>query len=103
MRNEWNRRRFVGRAAVVAGAAAMAPALSTCGDRFHHQGVGDLTLAFAGLEMAAQPGLTLTIYSAQPGSPSEEGLRLLASWAATQDAPVPVRPGTGVAPAGPEA
>ncbi|WP_419156041.1 hypothetical protein [Streptomyces canus] len=24
MRNEWNRRRFVGRAAVVAGAAAMA-------------------------------------------------------------------------------
>lgn len=32
MRNEWNRRRFVGRAAVVAGAAAMAPALSACGE-----------------------------------------------------------------------
>ncbi|MEU4732212.1 helix-turn-helix transcriptional regulator [Streptomyces sp. NPDC023588] len=51
--------------------------------RFHHQAVGDLTLAYEGLEMAAEPGLTLTIYCAEPGSPSEEGLRLLASWAAT--------------------
>ncbi|MGK5553805.1 transcriptional regulator, partial [Actinomadura kijaniata] len=42
-----------------------------------------LTLAYEGLEMTAEPGLTLTIYTAQPGSPSEEGLRLLASWAAT--------------------
>ncbi|MYR47051.1 helix-turn-helix transcriptional regulator [Streptomyces sp. SID5910] len=54
--------------------------------RFHHQAVGDLTLAYEGLEMAAAPGLTLTVYTAEPGSPSEEGLRLLASWAATQDA-----------------
>jgi transcriptional regulator with XRE-family HTH domain len=52
---------------------------------FHHQAVGDLTLAYEGLEMAAEPGLTLTIYTAEPGSPSEENLRLLASWAATQD------------------
>ncbi len=37
--------------------------------------------------MAAEPGLTLTIYTAEPGSPSEEGLRLLASWAATHEAP----------------
>lgn len=51
--------------------------------RFHHQAVGDLTLAYEGLETAAEPGLTLTIYTAEPGSPSEEGLRLLASWAAT--------------------
>jgi len=36
--------------------------------------------------MAAEPGLTLTVYAAEPGSPSEEGLRLLASWTATQDA-----------------
>ncbi|MFB7739014.1 helix-turn-helix transcriptional regulator [Streptomyces sp. NPDC056112] len=54
---------------------------------FHHHAVGDLTLAFEGLEMAAEPGLTVTIYTAEPGSPSEEGLRLLASWAATQEAP----------------
>ncbi|WP_326610545.1 helix-turn-helix transcriptional regulator [Streptomyces scopuliridis] len=53
---------------------------------FHHHAVGDLTLAFEGLEMTAAPGLNLTIYTAEPGSPSEEGLRLLATWAATQEA-----------------
>lgn len=51
--------------------------------RFHHHTVGDLTLAYEGLDMAAEPGLTLTIYTAEPGSLSEEALRLLASWAAT--------------------
>jgi transcriptional regulator with XRE-family HTH domain len=51
---------------------------------FHHPVVGDLTLAFEGLEMAAEPGLTLTIYTAEPGSPSEEAIRLLASWAASE-------------------
>ena len=51
--------------------------------RFHHPVVGELTLAYEGLEMAAEPGLTLTIYTAEPGSASEERLRLLGSWAAT--------------------
>lgn len=51
---------------------------------FHHPVVGELTLAFEGLEMAAEPGLTLTIYAAEPGSASEQSLRLLASWAATE-------------------
>lgn len=37
--------------------------------------------------MAAEPGLTLTIYTAEPASPSEEGLRLLASWSATPQTP----------------
>ncbi|MDQ0938695.1 hypothetical protein QFZ67_000400 [Streptomyces sp. V1I1] len=59
--------------------------------RFHHSAVGELTLAFKGLEMAAEPGLTLTIYTAEPGSPSEEGLRILASWAATHDADSPTQ------------
>ncbi|QIP83205.1 helix-turn-helix domain-containing protein [Streptomyces sp. Tu 2975] len=62
--------------------------------RWHHPIVGELTLAFEGLEMAAEPGLTLTIYTADPGSPSEEGLRLLASWAATQDADTDAEPTT---------
>ncbi|MGC4786304.1 helix-turn-helix transcriptional regulator [Micromonospora sp. DT178] len=53
--------------------------------RFHHHIVGDLTLAYEGLEMAAEPGLTLTIYAAEPDSPSEDALRLLASWAASQE------------------
>ncbi|MGW3982338.1 helix-turn-helix transcriptional regulator [Streptomyces mirabilis] len=63
--------------------------------RFHHHTVGDLTLAYEGLEMTAERGLSLTIYAAEPGSPSEEGLRLLASWAATQDAGSPTEQGAG--------
>ncbi|MET7857472.1 helix-turn-helix transcriptional regulator [Streptomyces sp. NPDC005318] len=59
--------------------------------RFRHQAVGELTLAYEGLEMAAEPGLTLTIYAAEPGSPSEEGLILLASWAATQELRAPTQ------------
>ncbi|KUL35402.1 XRE family transcriptional regulator [Streptomyces sp. NRRL F-4489] len=67
--------------------------------RFRHPVVGELTLAFEGLEMAAEPGLTLTIYTAEPGSPSEEALRLLASWSAT-DAAGPEREGGSVGRAG---
>jgi transcriptional regulator with XRE-family HTH domain len=51
---------------------------------FNHPVVGELTLAYEGLEMAAEPGLTMTIYAAEPGSKSEEAMRLLASWAATE-------------------
>ena len=51
---------------------------------FNHPVVGEMTLAFEGLEMAAEPGLTLTIYAAEPGSPSSERLQLLASWAASE-------------------
>ncbi|GAA4837474.1 helix-turn-helix transcriptional regulator [Kitasatospora terrestris] len=52
--------------------------------RFHHPAVGDLTLAYESLDLAAEPGLHMTVYTAEPGSPSEEGLRLLASLAATE-------------------
>ncbi|WP_423183577.1 helix-turn-helix transcriptional regulator [Arthrobacter sp. NyZ413] len=51
---------------------------------FAHPVVGEMTLAYEGLEMAAEPGLTLTIYSAEPGSPSAERMQLLASWAASE-------------------
>lgn len=51
---------------------------------FNHSVVGEMTLAFEGLEMAAEPGLTLTIYTAEPGSPSFERMLLLASWAASE-------------------
>jgi transcriptional regulator with XRE-family HTH domain len=53
--------------------------------RFHHPVVGDLTLAYEGFDMAGQPGLNLTVFTAEPGSPSEENLRLLASWTAAED------------------
>lgn len=51
---------------------------------FGHPVVGEMMLAFEGLEMAAEPGLTLTIYTAEPGSPSAERMQLLASWAASE-------------------
>ena len=51
--------------------------------RFHHPVVGDLTLAYEELAITAEPGLVLLMYTAEPGSPSAERLRLLASWAAT--------------------
>jgi hypothetical protein len=35
------------------------------------------------MDLSADPGLTLQIYSAQPNSPSADALQLLASWAAT--------------------
>ena len=42
--------------------------------------VGDLTVAFNAMELPANPGqLTLTIYTGQPGSPTEEKHSLLAS------------------------
>lgn len=51
--------------------------------RFRHPVVGDLTLAFEALPIPAEPGLTLTALSAEAGTASHDGLRLLASWAAT--------------------
>jgi hypothetical protein len=50
---------------------------------FHHPAVGDLHLSFDALELPGEPGLTLTAYSAEPGTPSADNLALLASWAAT--------------------
>ncbi|MBF5080957.1 helix-turn-helix transcriptional regulator [Quadrisphaera sp. INWT6] len=50
---------------------------------FHHAAVGRLDLAYESMDMVSEPGLTLTIYAAEPASPTAEALRLLASWAAT--------------------
>jgi hypothetical protein len=49
----------------------------------HHPVVGDLTLTYEALELPADAGLTISTYSAEPGSPSLDALNLLASWAAT--------------------
>ena len=52
--------------------------------QFRHPVVGELTLPFDAMELPADPGLTLTAYTAEPGTPSEQALAFLASWA---DAP----------------
>jgi transcriptional regulator with XRE-family HTH domain len=60
--------------------------------RFHHPVVGDLSVTYEAMELAADPGLTLFVYTAEPGSKSEEALNLLASWTATleQEEPAPL-------------
>ena len=56
--------------------------------RFHHPVVGELNLAYEELAITAEPGLVLMVYTAEPGSPSAERLRLLASWAAPANIPI---------------
>lgn len=48
----------------------------------NHPVVGALTLDWDTLTSAADPEQHLIIWTAEPGSPSADGLRLLASWAA---------------------
>ena len=53
---------------------------------FHHHAVGDLELSYLSSDLRSEPGLSMTIYAAEPGSRTAEALLLLASWAATQQA-----------------
>ena len=53
--------------------------------RFRHPAVGDFTLTYEALDLAADEGLRVSAYTAEPGSPSDDALKLLASWAATRD------------------
>jgi hypothetical protein len=45
---------------------------------FQHPVVGVLNLSFDALELPGEPGLTLTVYSADPGTPDADNLTLLA-------------------------
>jgi hypothetical protein len=51
--------------------------------RFRHPVVGELTLGFEAMPLPVDPGLTLVVFHAEPGTASHDGLRLLASWSAT--------------------
>jgi hypothetical protein len=53
--------------------------------RLHHPVVGDLELSYEVMGLSADTGLRLAIFTAEPGSRSDEALNLLASWAATPD------------------
>jgi len=48
---------------------------------FHHPAIGRLDLMFEAMALEADEGLTLTAYTAEPGTPSHDAVRLLASWA----------------------
>ncbi|MFI7003611.1 helix-turn-helix transcriptional regulator [Nocardia sp. NPDC050175] len=55
--------------------------------RVRHPVVGRLDLDVESLELPAEPGLHLTVYTASVGTPTADNLALLASWAATQKTP----------------
>ena len=53
--------------------------------RLHHPVVGEITLDHEVMPLPGEDGLSLVVYSAKPGSTSEDALKLLASWSATAD------------------
>lgn len=57
--------------------------------RFLHPVVGELSLTFEILGLAADADLAMLTYTAEPGSRSDEALTLLGSWSAPDAEPLP--------------
>ncbi len=53
--------------------------------RLRHPVIGELELAFETLELPGDENLTVLTYSVEPGTPSGDGLELLAAWASSQE------------------
>ena len=51
--------------------------------RIHHPAVGELSLLYEAMDLAADDGLTFIACNVVPGSPDADALNLLASWNAT--------------------
>jgi len=51
---------------------------------FHHPGVGTLELVYTDLALPGDPTVSMTTYTAAPGSPTADSLALLGAWARTQ-------------------
>lgn len=52
--------------------------------RIHHPEVGNLDLSYEPMDLTSDAGLTMIVYSAEPGSPTADGLAFLASLHAPQ-------------------
>ncbi|MFF5076544.1 helix-turn-helix transcriptional regulator [Actinoplanes sp. NPDC000266] len=59
--------------------------------RLRHPLVGDLDLSYESMQLTADQGLQLNAYSAEPHSPHQDALNLIASWSATTAAERPPR------------
>ena len=57
--------------------------------RLNHPIVGELTIGYDVLAVQSVPGLTVTTYLTEPGTPSADALDLLRSWVAGQQQEVP--------------
>ena len=51
--------------------------------QIHHPVVGELDLSYETMELSADDGLSVAVFTAEPGSASQQALELLASWTAT--------------------
>lgn len=51
--------------------------------RLRHPVVGELNLPYEAMELSADPGLRLNVYTPEPDSPEQQALALLASWTDT--------------------
>jgi transcriptional regulator with XRE-family HTH domain len=54
--------------------------------RLRHPAVGELDLNFEAMELPSDSALQLNIYTADPDTPTADGLKILATWAATSSA-----------------
>jgi transcriptional regulator with XRE-family HTH domain len=59
---------------------------------FHHHFVGEIALSYEGMELTSDPGLSLLVYTAEPGSVSRARLDLLADSADGSASAKPDRP-----------
>jgi hypothetical protein len=53
--------------------------------QINHPVVGRLELMYDTLQLPADTGLTMLVYTAEVGTPTHDALKVLASWAATSD------------------
>ena len=53
--------------------------------RIHHPVVGGLDVSYETMDLNADDGLSVAIFTAEPGSASQQALDLLASWTATPE------------------
>ena len=57
--------------------------------RIRHPAIGRIDLSYESMALQSDPDLHLNVCTATPGTRDADALKLLASWAATQDLPAP--------------
>lgn len=55
--------------------------------RYHNPEVGDLDFGYESFDLTTEAGFTMLVYTVEPGSPTEDAMRLLTSWAEPARAP----------------
>lgn len=67
--------------------------------RLRHPVVGDIEVTYEAFDLPADPGLSMSTYTAEPATASADALRVLASWTAADAAPASVASPASIDPA----